>query len=179
MENQPRMTDPTYDPAYKVKELQDLLQERYEKLYIPGRYLSLDETLVRAFGRIKFKVCIITKSARYGIKLYVVTDAETAFVLYTIIYTGTYTYFENENENMKKTVAVVKRLCEPFEGTHRTIFVDRFYTSIDLMKELDKMSLYDTGTVMRSRLPKEITIARASREFKDMERGEHIMHRFS
>jgi Transposase IS4 len=78
MENQPRTTDPTYDPAYKVKELQDLLQERYEKLYITGRYLSLDETLVRAFGHIKFKVRIVTKSERYGIKLYVVTDAETA-----------------------------------------------------------------------------------------------------
>jgi hypothetical protein len=42
---------------------------------------SLDQTLIWAFGRIKFKVCIETKAARYGIKLYVITDAATAFVL--------------------------------------------------------------------------------------------------
>ena len=63
----------------------DYLEERYKKLFIPGRNLNLNETLIRAFGRIKFKVRIITKSARYGIKLYVITDAETALVLKIIV----------------------------------------------------------------------------------------------
>jgi Transposase IS4 len=85
---QPSKTDPDYDPAYKVNELQQLLESRYKRLFIPGQHLSLDETLIRAFGRIKFKVRIITKLARYGIKLYDVTDAVTAFVLKVIIYTG-------------------------------------------------------------------------------------------
>ena len=39
-----------YDPAYKVAELRDYLQVRYECLFVPGRQLSLDETLVRTFG---------------------------------------------------------------------------------------------------------------------------------
>jgi Transposase IS4 len=69
---------------YKVQELKDMLEERYKKVFIPGQNLLLDETLLRAFGRIKFKVQIIAKSARYGIQLYVVTDAETAFVLHVI-----------------------------------------------------------------------------------------------
>jgi Transposase IS4 len=38
------------DPAYKVSELQQLLEARYKRLFIPGQYLSLDETLIRAFG---------------------------------------------------------------------------------------------------------------------------------
>jgi Transposase IS4 len=78
----------------------------------------------------------------------VVTDAENVFVLQTNIYTGAYTYNEQDNENMKNTVAVVKRLCSPFEGSQQTMFVNRFYTSIDLLKELDKMDLYITGIVM-------------------------------
>jgi Transposase IS4 len=135
--------------------------------------------LIFAFRRIKFKVCIITKSACYGIKLYVVTDAETALILKTIIYTGAYRYNEQDNENMKKKVAVVKQLCLPFECSHRATFVKLFYTLIDLLKELDTMDLYVTSTVMRNRLPKETTIAKASREFKNMERGDHFMHKFS
>jgi hypothetical protein len=87
LNKQPNKSDPKYDLAYKVSELQQLLEARYKRLFIPGQYLSLDETLVCAFGRIKFKVRIITKSARYGIKLYVITDAVTAFVLKVIIYT--------------------------------------------------------------------------------------------
>ena len=51
---------------------------------------------------------------------------------------------------------VVKQLCREFEGTHQTIYVDCFYTSVELMKELESMGLYVTGTLMRNRLPKEV-----------------------
>ena len=79
---------------------------------------------------------IVTKATWYGIKLYVVTDAATAYVLRVLIYTGKYTYKETEEENIKKTVSVVKQLVADFTGTHRTIYVNRFYTSFDLIKEL-------------------------------------------
>ena len=123
----------------------DALEARYVKVFHPGQQLSLDETLIRAFGRIKFKVRIITKSARYGIKIYVVTDAVTSFVLRVIIYTGTDTYSFNTNVGEKKTVQVVKKLLEPYYGTNRCVYVDRFYTSIDLLKELQKEKIYVTG----------------------------------
>jgi Transposase IS4 len=68
-------------------------------------------------------VRIITKSARYGIKLYVITDAVTAFVLKVIIYTGKKTY-QQQDEDLMKTVQVVKNLCTPYAGSHHTVFVD-------------------------------------------------------
>jgi hypothetical protein len=58
-----------YDPAYKIAEVRDYLEARYIRLFVPGQQLSLDETLIRAFGRIKFKVRIVTKAAWYGIKI--------------------------------------------------------------------------------------------------------------
>ena len=138
-------------PAAPV-ELLDSLEKRYLAMFIPGQELSLDETLVRAYGRIKFKVRIITKSARYGIKLYVITDAATSsYILRVIVYTGKSTYtpgIQGEVMEEKKTVQIVTRLVEPFVGTHRTIYVDRFYTSIDLLKALRDRDLYVTGTVM-------------------------------
>jgi Transposase IS4 len=172
-------TDVHYDLSCKVKELLELLEERYDRLFVAGKNLSLDETGIHAFSWIKFKIQIIMKSARYSIKLYVITDAETAFVLCTIIYTGTHTYYEKDNNSLKKTVAVIKRLCTPFEGSHRTVFVDLFYTSLDLLKELDTMNFYVTGTVMRNRLPKELKNAKACREFKIMKPGDHKMHKYS
>ena len=37
----------TYDPAYKVAELRDYLEDRSQRLFVPGQQLSLDETLIR------------------------------------------------------------------------------------------------------------------------------------
>jgi Transposase IS4/Exonuclease len=181
--SEPRLPPPNDDSETDctdtdVLEMQQLLESRYKKLFIPGQHLSLDETLIRAFGRIKFKVRIITKSAQYGIKLYVITDAVTAFVLKVIIYTGKKTY-QQQDEDLMKTVQVVKNLCTPYAGSHRTVFVDRFYTSIQLMKELDKMNLYVVGTVMRNRIPNELTIAKNSPTFKSMGRGDCTTHTYT
>jgi hypothetical protein len=163
-----------YDPAYKVAELRDALERRYTALFEPGQQLSLDETLIRAFGRIKFKVRIITKLARYGIKLYVITDAETAYVLCVIVYTGKSTnYGSSEGDETKETVQVVCRLVEPFIHTHQTIYVDRFYTSVDLLKSLSERGLYLTGTVMANRLPPEIRVDKKSADYKAMSRGDY------
>jgi hypothetical protein len=102
----------------------------------------LDKTLIRAFGRMKFKVRIVTKAARYGIKVYVITDAATAFVYKVVFYTGRSTYAgDPEHESKLKTVQVVNKLVEPFVGSHRTVYVDRFYTSLELLKSLSEKNL--------------------------------------
>jgi DNA polymerase III epsilon subunit-like protein len=179
VKDQPRRSDPNYDPMYKCQELLDMLEARYKKCFVPGQNLSLDESLIRAFGRIKFKVRIITKAARYGIKIYVLTDAETAFVLKVIVYTGKTTYGNEFDHEGKKTVQVVNKLVEQYAGSFRTIYVDRFYTSLDLLKSMDKINIFVTGTVMKNRIPNTLTIAKSSREFKSMERGASRRHLYS
>ena len=168
-----------YDPSYKVSEFRDYLQQRFIRLFEPGRQLSLDETLIRSFGRIKFKVRIVSKAARYGIKIYVLTDAATAFVLKVIIYTGKHTYNETESAHAKKMVNVVRELCREVAGTHRTIYIDHFYTSLELLKELRKMNLYVTGTIMRNCIPKELTIPSTTSAFKEMQRGGFKLHLYT
>jgi hypothetical protein len=128
-----------YDPSYKIAEVRDYLETRYIRLFVPGQQLLLDETLICAFGQIKFKARIVTKAARrYGIKIYVIADTTTAFVLWVVIYTGKTTYYADSEtqQDRLKTVQIVNYLVEPFVGSHRTIYVDRFYTSLDLLKSL-------------------------------------------
>ena len=72
---------------------------------------------------------------------------------------------------------IVQKLCEPFEGTYRSIYVDRFYTSIDLIQTLEKMKLYVTGTVMANRLPKQVQLT--ANEVRSMERGEYLHHLYN
>lgn len=49
---------------------------------------------------------------------------------------------------------------------------------MNILKALGKMSLYLTGTVMRTRLPKEMTIAKNSKTFKEMNKGIFKKHLF-
>jgi Transposase IS4 len=77
-----------------------------------------------------------------------------------------------------KTVQIVNRLVEPFVGSHRTVYVDRFYTSIDLLKSLREKDLYLTGTMLANRIPMGVRIATTSRQFKSMQRGDAIKCRF-
>lgn len=179
-ENQDR-NDPNYDACYKISEMKNYLEKRYDALFIPGQQLSLDETLLRAFGRIKFKVRIISKSARYGIKVYVLTDAVTAFVLRVLIYTGKSTYYSQESEaqQKKKTVDIVEQLVEPYKGSHRTIFIDRFYTSIELLQSLSARDLYVTGTMNANRIPTGLRLAKSSRDYKAMKRGDMVKFKFT
>jgi hypothetical protein len=135
----------------------------------------LDETLIWAFSRIKFKVRIVTKAARYGIKLSVITDAVTAFVLKVVIYTGKSTYHKiSDQQEKKKTVQAVEQLVQPFVGTYRTFYVDCFYTSLDLVKSLADRNLYITGTMLANRIPLAIQTAKTSTTFKNMKRGDAI-----
>jgi hypothetical protein len=175
VENQDSTAD-SYDPIYKVKEVKDYLESRYGRLFSPGQQLSLDETLIRAFGRLRFKVRIVTKSARYGIKIYVITDAVKAFLLRVLVYTGKTTYYDNSKSAAEKlkTVQIVNRLVEPFAGSHRTVYVDRFYTMIDLLKSLEEKDLYLTGTVLVNRIPLGIRVPKTSQQFKPMQQGDAI-----
>jgi Transposase IS4 len=77
-------------------------------------------------------------------KNYVITDKVTAFVLRVLIYTGRSTYGSVEDQEERfKTVQDVNHLVQPFVGTYRTIYVDRFYTSSELLKSLEEKTSYD------------------------------------
>ena len=114
--------------------------------------------------------------ACYRIKVYVITDAATSYVLQVLIYTGKHTYFESLDESMTKTVQVVKSLCEPFAGSHQAIYIDCFYTSTNLLKELEKMNLYMTGTCMKNQIRAELCIAKTLTIFKTMAWGDYKKH---
>ena len=70
MWTQPSIHSLINSSLYKVQELMNKLAQQFKLAFEAGPSFSF-ESLVRAFGRIKFKVKIITKAARYDIKIHV------------------------------------------------------------------------------------------------------------
>ena len=94
--------DVGYSSILKIWEFKEALEFRFCLLYEPGRNLSVDETLLCAYGCIAFKVWVITKAARYGIKMNVATDAVDKYVLRTSMYTGDDQGIISKDDTLKK-----------------------------------------------------------------------------
>ena len=152
----PRGHEAGYHPIMKVSEFKEALEKRFQFLYEPGKNLSVDETLLRPYGQIGFKVRIVTKRSRYGIKMYVCTDAVDEYVLCTSMYTGGDRGDLMSESSFKKTTQVVLDLVNHYKGTYRGIKTDRYYTSVELCIELEKIQLSNTGKRMKNRVPKEL-----------------------
>eukprot|EP00007_Cunea_sp_BSH-02190019_P002906 CAMPEP_0174229214 /NCGR_PEP_ID=MMETSP0417-20130205/249_1 /TAXON_ID=242541 /ORGANISM="Mayorella sp, Strain BSH-02190019" /LENGTH=918 /DNA_ID=CAMNT_0015306737 /DNA_START=70 /DNA_END=2826 /DNA_ORIENTATION=- len=173
LDDQPERDSEDFTPLYKVQEYFSVLFQQGRKLYAPGQQLSLDETLVRAFGRIGFKVRVISKAARYGIKLYVIT-CSSGYVLDVMPYCGKYKDVDADLQMFKATVQVVLHLCRHYEGSSRTVYTDRFYTGLEIAQELRKRDLYMVGTIMANRIPKAVRLTNAAG--KQLGRGGFKQH---
>jgi hypothetical protein len=56
--------------------------------FSPFQDLVIDKSMALFKGRLMFKQYIKTKRHKFGIKLYVLCDCETGYVLDFIVYTG-------------------------------------------------------------------------------------------
>ena len=88
-----------------------ILLLRFRMLYVPGWNLSMDETLLRAYGRLGFKVRVVTKAARYRIKIYVCTDSYDTHILCTTMYTGVDVQDTGANKDLKNHKCCTGSCC--------------------------------------------------------------------
>jgi hypothetical protein len=66
---------------YKVRLLIDHLAAVFPKYYRPGRNVSIDEMMIGTRCRISFLQYIPKKRTRFGIKVWVLAEAKTGYVL--------------------------------------------------------------------------------------------------
>ena len=76
-----------YDQLYKVRPLIDHLSAVFPAYYYTGRELSVDEMMIVTHCRISFLQYIPKKSTKFGIKVWVHSEAKTGYVCtFQIIY---------------------------------------------------------------------------------------------
>ena len=151
---QKRKGEQGYDPLYKVRPIVDHLSAVFSKYYQPLRQLSVDEMMIGTRCRISFLQYMPKKPTRFGIKVWVIAEAKTGYVLDFAIYTGAVD--GKKTANLGQTV--VLKLMEQYRGKGHCLFVDNFYTSPSLLLELLDQGTYCTGTVRANRkgFPKQL-----------------------
>lgn len=150
--------EPCHSKLAKIQKVICIFKKTFSINFNPFRSLCIDESLVLFKGRLGFKQYIPSKRSRFGIKLFLLCDVETGYILDFIVYAG--------SETEKKTVgdfgvsgAVVTTLMEKYLNKGHILYVDNWYTSPDLFMYLHQNKTNACGTVklLRRGLPKFTT----------------------
>ena len=81
-------------PLVQIKPVIGHVQSEFLAVLTPGKNLRIDESLLLWKGRRRLKQYIPLKRNRFGIKLYMIVDCETGFVLGFVVYTGADTDYQ-------------------------------------------------------------------------------------
>ena len=139
-----------------------------KRIYCPTETLSLDESMVLWQGRLIFRSYIKGKKHKYDVKFHELCESN-GLILRSFIYSG---LPYPDTHYLGQTGAIVLKLMEDFLGKRYSVFADKFYNSVKLVKHLSKQKTYICGTLRgdRKRNPKDIVK-------KNLKKGESVWKR--
>uniref|UniRef100_A0A2H8TWM1 PiggyBac transposable element-derived protein 4 n=1 Tax=Melanaphis sacchari TaxID=742174 RepID=A0A2H8TWM1_9HEMI len=138
---------------FKLDIILDEIHTNFKAGMVPFQNIVIDESLVLWKDRLSFKQFIKTKRHRFGIKLFVLCDIETDFILDFIMYTEAETRLLPYDANIGISGAVVKTYIAPYLNKGYNLYTDNWFTSLILAKYLfkKKKKTTITGTVKKNR----------------------------
>ncbi|XP_068081806.1 piggyBac transposable element-derived protein 4-like [Anabrus simplex] len=142
------------DKLWKVRPVLQLLLDKFQKLYVPGKRISIDESLMKFRGRLAFVQFNPSKRARFGIKFYKVCCSDTSYCWKFRIYVGKEPQHVDGTGDARRLLcseAIVLELCDELLGSCRTIYMDNWYSSPTLFRELIMKNTNAIGTVHPNR----------------------------
>lgn len=149
------------DPFIPVRKVWDLFIAQCKMNYSPGSNVTIDEQLLGFRGRCPFRMYIPNKPNKYGIKIPMMSDSGTNYMINAMPYIGKAT---NTN-GLPQGEYYLKELSRPIHGTNRNITCDNWFTSIPVSKSLlaEPYKLTIVGTVRSNKreIPEELKNTRS------------------
>jgi len=145
------------DPREKINTLIQELVRRFQEYYSLGEHITIDESLVFSKARQKMKFYLPAKPHKWGFKLHLLCDSISDYV-YNILFDPGKSYkslIKSGNNNL--TQSIVLYLVQGLENKNHILYMDSWYTSIELAKKLKEKGIDFTGILKNNALglPKE------------------------
>ncbi|XP_023241866.1 piggyBac transposable element-derived protein 4-like [Centruroides sculpturatus] len=143
-----------YDPCAKFQPLVDHANRVFRHYYTPHQQICVDESLVGTTIRTSLLQHLPKKHHQWGIKFWMLCDSVSNYCLSFFTYRRARTQQEKDNNSkFGLGYSVVKKLLETGmylnKGYH--LFVDNFFMSVPLVRNLYSLGTYITGTVRRNK----------------------------
>lgn len=148
-EKETRQERQVNDPFTHIREIWDIFIEICRTSFTPSSYLTIDEQLLGFRGRCPFRMYIPNKPAKYGIKIVMVCDCSSKYMLDASPYLGKKT---NSN-GLPLAEYYVKELTKSVHGSNRNVTMDNWFTSVKLFDELlqEPHKLTALGTLRKNK----------------------------
>ena len=126
------------------------LQEKFSDSFYPYQNICVDESMISSKGHLKFQQCISSKRSRLGIRLFLMRDCSTGFILNFVVH----------NENTAELVrtkeldisgSIVMTLMKNYLDKGHILYVDDWCSSPKLFQILYERSTGTCGTVRKNR----------------------------
>ena len=144
-----RPNAPGYNPSARFESLIDHCNKS-SKYYVPNQNLTVDESMVGTRGRTSMLQYIPSKHTRFGVKLWVLVEAASSYILRTICYRGgAYDPTHRDSCRANVVMSLLRGSNLLNHGYH--VVCDSFFTSLRLAADLLQHRTYITGTVRSNR----------------------------
>ena len=145
--------DDKTDRLFKVRHFVDLVTTQFSDNYTLHQPVTIDEAMIPYKGRLTFKQYMKNKPTKWGIKVFVLSDATNGYIYRLQIYTG---------KNLESTVdaglcsRVLLELMTGLDG--HQLYTDNYYTSPEVYLQLFDQGINCCGTARTNRrgFPKEL-----------------------
>ncbi|XP_039521764.1 piggyBac transposable element-derived protein 4-like [Pimephales promelas] len=141
-ENDRKKGTAEHDRLFRVKPLMDSIRLACKSIYHPKRNLTVDERMVACKAHTGMTQHMKAKPNRWGLKLFVLADSSNGY---------TVDFFMNQTGHGLSYEAVTSLLDHTFLGSGYHVYMDDFYTSPKLLKDLFAMKFGACGTYRDNR----------------------------
>ena len=147
--NEEKKGTEAFDCLSKIKPLYDEMRDACRRNFHPGQEISINDQMLAPKAHIGPKQYMKNMPTRWGYKLFVLADSRNGYTWDFFIYEG------RTQGNSGKGLGydtVMKLVNTQLLGTGYKLFVDHFYTSPALFRDLLEKKIWACGTVRLNRI---------------------------
>ena len=145
-----RSDSPAENSFMKIKCFHEALVANFSTTYIPTENIAIDESLMLWKGRLDMKQYIPLKRARWGLKSYELCESGSGYIWKSMIHIGTAMELVQSVDGLVSS-RIVLTLAQELLGKGYCIFMDNWYSSPALYRELHSNGTDAVGTVRLNR----------------------------